>query len=94
MKKINVQKKWYAESVRGYCVRYGRYTCGNNNDYEKMLNFVKTHKPTTNNIYKVACNIADHSNLNSYGQTRTENIQSIMYDITKDCIHTFYEIQE
>ena len=80
--------------VRNMCIKHEYYTAGDCEAYEKILNFVESHKPTTNNIYKVATDIFKHSdiNLDHYGVDEDEMIQAIMFDIHKECVSVHYEI--
>lgn len=57
-------RDWSCSSVREACVRCGWYTCGTSQDYESMLAFVDSHKPTDCNITKVAEDIFYHSTKN------------------------------
>ena len=87
-KKIKESITWEAEAVRSMCVWYNWYDAGNSAQYNAMLNFVTNHKPTTQNIYKVACDIIEHS---------TEEglyIEAVMFLIHKDCINHFYTVRE
>ena len=92
MAKITETKTWRASNVRSMCIKNDYYTAGDNEAYAKMLNFVDTHEPTKTNIYKVAVDIVKHSFLESYGQSEKENIESIMYEIANNAVHTCYEI--
>lgn len=91
--KITVEKQLNWEDVHGLCVRQNYYTCGDRQDYEAMLDKVNIEGPTTQLVYEVAKDIVDHSNLSAYGQTYTENIESVMYLVAKE-IRTFYHINE
>lgn len=92
--KINEKKYWGMSEVRSMCIKHRFYTAGDCEAYGKMLNFVSNHKPTTNNIYKVATDIFEHSDidLDRYGCDRNEMIQAIMFDIHKECVSVLYEI--
>jgi hypothetical protein len=94
MTKINESKIWSADRIWTMCNKHEYYTRGYNEDYSKMLNFVTNHKPTTNNIYKVAMDIFEHSdiNLDHYGVDKDEMIQAIMFDIHNECVSVHYEI--
>ena len=54
-------RRWDSDSVREVCIKFGWYTRGNCADYNKMLDFVDSHKPTDRNICKVVDNIFRHS---------------------------------
>ncbi len=92
--KINEKKYWGMDKVRRMCILHKYYTSGDFEAYGKMLHFVSNHKPTTNNIYKVATDIFEHSNidLDRYGCDRNEMIQAIMFDIHRECVSVHYEI--
>ncbi len=84
--KINEIKKWSISSVMNCCISNDFYTCGCNAEYEKMLNYVSTHKPTLTNIYKVAKDICEHS--------KEQTIENVMFCLNAGAINTFYEINE
>lgn len=86
MLNITVIRKWNSESVRQACIKNDFYTCGDNRAYMKMLNMVDNTEPTTENIYKIAKDILNHS--------RENTIENIMFCIDKDAINTFYEVEE
>lgn len=80
------EKRWSTESVRSMCIKNDRYTCGDCEEYQRMLNFVRDNEPTLENIEKVAEDIVNHSDLSSYGQTFDENVRSIMFELANDAI--------
>jgi len=45
---------WSSEGIRNMCIAHSYYTRGTNDQYEKMLEFVRTHCPMKANVYKVA----------------------------------------
>ena len=55
------ERFWNSNSVRETCIKFEWYTEGNCDDYQKMLDFVDSHKPTDNNICKVVEDIFNHS---------------------------------
>lgn len=92
MAKIEAIQVWSAYEIRSMCVKNDYYTRGDNEAYRKMLNFVSEHKPTTENIYKVAVDIVAHSDLSEEGVDDIEMIEGMMFDISKDCVSTHYTI--
>lgn len=92
--KIATIRTWNASGVRNVCIDNEFYTCGSNESYIKLLDYVDSHKPTTTNIFKVAADIVKHSSLESYGQTENENIQSVMFALENGAVSTFYRICE
>lgn len=83
--KIKENRVWNMYDVRTACIKNDLYTRGDNQDYEAMLNFVATHKPTTDNIYKVACDIYEHST--------DQTVSNIMFILANDCMNICYEIK-
>ena len=78
--------KWNFEDVMTMCIRHGYYTCGNNAQYEDMLEYVMTHKnPTDYDIFLVATDIFDHST----GDV-TENVTDIMFNLYREVVTTFF----
>ena len=92
MAKIEATKVWSMHEVRSMCIKNGYYTCGDNEAYRKMLEFVNTHKPTTENIYKVAVDIVAHSDLSVEGVDDVEMVEGMMFDISEECVRTHYRI--
>lgn len=74
------------------CIRNDFYTLGDTEEYNNMFDFIIHHEPTPDNIWIVANDIARHSDLESYGQNDTENIESIMFLIEREAVNTFYRI--
>lgn len=54
-------RKWSSRSVMDICIKCNWYTSGTSKEYDDLLDFVDTHKPTDRNISKVAKNILLHS---------------------------------
>ena len=82
--KITVERQWSANDVYTACVRNDLYTCGDNEDYEAMLNSIDALEPTPENIYQVAKDIYDHS--------KNQTITNIMFILEKVAVNTFYYI--
>ena len=53
---------WSPNAVQDFCIKCNMYTCGTNREYSEMFDFIRTHEPTTKNLYIVADNILKHSN--------------------------------
>lgn len=85
-------KTWQPADVRRVCINFDYYTCGDNEEYDTMLEFVRAHKPTTNNILWVANDICNHSDLHRYNATYTEKIESIMYNLYAGAVRVFFEL--
>lgn len=91
--KIETIRKWSASDIRTLCIRNDYYTYGTNEDYESLFDFIRNNEPSLENVYHVAMDIVRHSNLDSYGQTETENIESVMFGVG-NVVNTFFRINE
>ena len=67
------ERFWNRNSVRETCIKFGWYTCGDCTDYNKMMGFVETHKPTDRNIDRVVEDIFNHSDPEDH------DIESVAY---------------
>ena len=83
---ITTKRLWFTWDVRKVCVDHELYTCGNNEDYERVFNMVRELDPTVENLYVVAKDISEHS--------RDASITSIMYMLEKEAVHTTFDIEE
>lgn len=57
----NVQRVWYRDDLRSFCIRNNYYNAGSGRDYELILNFVEKVAPTEANIWIVAQDLLDHT---------------------------------
>lgn len=87
--KIRTNQTWSKGKIRGLCIKENWYTMGDNEEYMAMWDFVGSHKPTPNNVYKVALDIMKHSDV----EQSDEYLENIMFLISESCIMTFYEIE-
>lgn len=90
MRNIRIVKhrKWTPEEIRTFCIHYQYYTRGDNKAYDNMLCFVGNNPPTTENIFVVAMNILQHSNVN---EVETEDIIDLMNEIELLIVSVKYE---
>ncbi len=79
---ITSARRWSADDVRAACIRNNLYTCGDNEEYEAMLNSVDELDPTPESIYQVAKDIYDHS--------KNQTITNIMFILERETVYTFY----
>lgn len=93
-KTIRVSTTWTASRVRELCITQNYYTRGDNDDYEKMLQYVKKHNPNTETLYHVARDIVDHSDLSRYGQDYNGNVSSVMFELADRAVFTFFEVDD
>ena len=86
---IKTTKTWSSWDVRNMCVRENFYTCGNNEDYSKMLDYVNEHKnPEDMDIYIVAKDILKHTDENL-----CQTMENIMFILANDVVKYFYNIE-
>ena len=81
---IKEERRWDSESVRIVCVKFGLYTKGDVQEYNKMLDLVDKSEPTALNIYRVAEDIFMHS--------ERETTENIMFILQKEACNTFFTI--
>ena len=81
-------------SVYGFCNKFNLYTKGTNSDYNNLLhNLCVRNNPTDMDIYEVAKDICDHSEI-PVGIDKTAWIENIMYEIANSCCGVHFEIVE
>lgn len=85
--RIRETRKWSTEYIREMCIDNDWYTRGNTREYSEMLDLVDREPPTTENIYRVAKDIYEHSE-HSDGL----EITSVMFEIANHCVFRFFEI--
>ena len=81
---IAVNRRWSGMSVRQTCIKHDLYTCGDNENYEHLLNWVERLYPNTENLYFIAEDIQKHS--------KDQTITNVMYLLEKDAVTTTFEI--
>ena len=86
--RIETERTWDMETVRTYCIKNQYYTCGTGKEYDSMLHFVESHKPTNNALFRVAKDIFEHSDENACSVT------FIMYEMEREVIYTFFTVYE
>ena len=91
---MKIKRTWNGMSVREACVRNDWCTKMTNEYYAELLDSVENIDPTYENIWNLAEDIVDGSSLEKYGQTRLENVASVMFVIEQDVVHTFFELEE
>lgn len=82
---IEVEDRWSSEDVRYLCIKHKLYTEGDTRAYSKMLDMVDELTPTTANIYKVALDIAKHSE-------DQPPVESVMFILKREAVMTFYSL--
>ena len=79
-KAFKFKRVWSSKSVRECCIKYEWYTLGDNTDYEKMLRYVDSNKPTDRNITKVAENIFN------YSEKDGRDITTVAFALAKEAV--------
>lgn len=99
MKITGIEKTWWSDDVRQFCIRHDYYTGGTNQDYFKMLNYVSDHMhPTDDDIVLVATDIYMHST--DYHDNPLENFNANVsfytYEIFNEVVKYFpnFDINE
>ena len=82
--KITANRFWNTQQVRQACINNDLYTKGSNEDYIEMFDMVRELEPTTENLYLVAKNIADHS--------ANQPITNVMFILENEAVFTTFEI--
>ena len=81
---IAVNRRWSGMSVRQTCIKHDLYTCGDNENYEHMLNWVERLYPNTENLYFIAEDIQKHS--------KDQTVTNVMFLLERDAVMTTFEI--
>lgn len=80
--------------VRSLCVKNNYYTCGTNEEYNKMFSHCKG-KMTIKKIEYIANDIFNHSDIetfkSTYGCSDEELIENIAFELINDCCYTTVE---
>lgn len=86
MQDIKEIKSWSADSVRRVCIENDLFTCGDNDEYSHMLEWVERLYPNTENIHYIAKIILRNS--------KDQAIGNVMYLLANKAVVTTYEIDE
>ena len=82
---LEEKRRWSMDDVRRLCVREQYYTHGTCREYDRMLTYVAEHEyPTSDEIYSVAYDIAEHSDHEEYGVLDTA--MNIYHALTNDVL--------
>ena len=81
---IAVNRRWSGMSVRQTCIKHDLYTCGDNENYEHMLNWVERLYTNTENLYFIAEDIQKHS--------KDQTVTNVMFLLERDAVMTTFEI--
>ena len=91
------KRAWSSSRVQSMCVSYDFYTCGDKEEFEELLFFVKAFRPTIQNMVIAARNIYNHSDIETlmekYGTDEKGIFEEIMFGLG-ETICTTYEATE
>lgn len=88
---INIKRVWNAIAIQKMCIENDFYTLGDNEEYNNLFDHIAHNEPTPENIRIAAEDIVKHSDLDSYEQSRIENVETVMFLIEKT-VNTFYKL--
>ena len=96
---MKVYRFLVSHRVREMCVKYGYYTCGDNDSYSAMLNRCKVVSvDVISDALSIAKDIYNHSNIEKfmreYGCDDRSVLETIVFNLYNDCCITFVEVDE
>lgn len=92
-------KRMDDDKLRSMCVKSNWYTAGTNEDYINMFKMCKKDNITTNQLFKIAKDIYEHTDVDRAEQgcsndcSDMDNILNMMLYVN-DCTYVFYEVVE
>ena len=95
--KVKEIKRIDTEKLRHICINNNWYTCGSNADYMNMLKMCEKDNISTNQLYKIAKDIYEHTDVESVtnecdaSYSDGENILNMMIYVN-DASYVFYEM--
>lgn len=97
--KIKEIKRIDTDKLRNICINNNWYTAGNTANYNNMFRMCQKNNISTNQLFKIAKDIYEHSNVEKAKQgcskdySDKENILNMMIYIN-DCTYVYYEMSE
>ena len=97
--KVKEIKRIDTDKLRSICIKNNWYTKGTTADYSNMFKMCERDNITVNQLYKIAKDIYEHTNVAtvkqgcSNGYSDNENILNMMIYVN-DCSYVFYKIDE
>lgn len=90
-------KRIDTSKLRSMCIKNNWYTAGTNEDYSNMFKMCEKDNITTNQLFKIAKDIYEHTNVDRAEQgcsseySNNESILNMMIYVN-DCSYVFYEM--
>lgn len=82
---ITINRHWSPMRVRETCIKHDLYTCGDNEEYQHMLQCVGSLPyPNIEDLYRIAEDIQKHS--------KDQTITNVMFLLERDAVITTFEI--
>ena len=75
---MKFKRFWRGQDIRNICIEHQYYLWGDNEEYDKLMFFIRTHKPTDHNISVVAMDIYRHSDDDFTLEEIAEDVASIV----------------
>lgn len=97
--KVKEIKRIDCDKLRSMCIRCNWYTAGNAEAYNSMFEMCRKNNVTTSQLFKIAKNIYEHTNVDSAREgcskdySDNENILNMMIYVN-DCTYVYYEMSE
>lgn len=91
--KLVETRKIETGKVRVMCIRNNYYTCGTNEEYDKMFQTCES-----GDVLAIASDILEHSNkerlIHQSGCSEREVLENICFGLINDCSYTCVEIKD
>lgn len=92
--KITAFRNWSPDRMRKLCCEQGWFTCGTNKQYDEMMDYVRAHNASYEDMAVVASMIIENSNNAYFADYDDEGlIAHIMYWIEKEVVITLFNFE-
>ena len=98
--KIKETRKIDIHALRSFCIKYNLFTKGNCAEYATMFdNAENIDFSNTVDLFDLCLFILEHTDISNCSDIfdedycKNDNVLSLMYNISKQCVNTFYEIE-
>lgn len=76
-------------AIRELCIKREWFTCGDNEDYEKLMKYGEKKNITTKDLEEMANIIIEYSDEDSLDYY---SVEDVMFDLACECVSTFATI--
>ena len=92
--KITAFRNWSPDRMRKLCCKQGWFTCGTNKQYDEMMDYVRAHNASYEDMAIVASMIIENSNNAYFADYDDEGLVAhIMYWIEKEVVITLFNFE-